>query len=44
MLDSKNHLKVVDFGLCNSMAGKDALETWCGSLAYSAPELLCQKP
>jgi serine/threonine protein kinase len=26
------------------MTGKTALETQCGSMAYSAPELLCKKP
>eukprot|EP00911_Craspedida_sp_UC1_P002058 UC1_evm1s1589 len=44
LLDRAGNVKVIDFGLCNSMAGKDALETWCGSLAYSAPELLHKKP
>lgn len=34
-----------DFGLSNELGnGKTALDTWCGSLAYSAPELIGQKP
>lgn len=37
-------LKIIDFGLSNDMTGKDMLTTQCGSMAYSAPELLSSKP
>eukprot|EP00055_Hartaetosiga_balthica_P013977 m.74297 g.74297 ORF g.74297 m.74297 type:complete len:914 (-) comp8449_c0_seq1:306-3047(-) len=40
LLDNDFNLKVVDFGLSNSMAGKTTLHTMCGSPAYTAPELL----
>jgi serine/threonine protein kinase len=33
-----------DFGLSNSFEGGIALQTQCGSPAYTAPELLCGKP
>lgn len=44
MLDRMDMLKIIDFGLSNSLAGKEFLDTQCGSMAYSAPELLCKKP
>eukprot|EP00041_Stephanoeca_diplocostata_P010380 m.165188 g.165188 ORF g.165188 m.165188 type:complete len:900 (+) comp18127_c0_seq1:535-3234(+) len=44
MLDKTNHLKIIDFGLSNDMSGRDFLDTQCGSMAYSAPELLACKP
>lgn len=40
LLDNNLDIKVVDFGLSNSIAGRDFLSTQCGSPAYSAPELL----
>ena len=33
-----------DFGLGNDMRGRKFLETTCGSLTYSAPELVGCKP
>eukprot|EP00047_Mylnosiga_fluctuans_P010422 m.16163 g.16163 ORF g.16163 m.16163 type:complete len:726 (-) comp3113_c0_seq1:2288-4465(-) len=44
MLDNDMNLKLIDFGLSNDMTGKQFLDTHCGSMAYSAPELLCKKP
>ena len=44
MLDYDNNLKIIDFGLGNDIRGKKHLETACGSLAYSAPELVGCKP
>eukprot|EP00039_Didymoeca_costata_P002632 m.61597 g.61597 ORF g.61597 m.61597 type:complete len:753 (-) comp11427_c0_seq2:33-2291(-) len=44
MLNSGNILKIIDFGLSNDMTGKDFLDTQCGSMSYSAPELLSHKP
>lgn len=40
MLDDQHNLKIIDFGLSNDMTGKEFLDTQCGSMAYSAPELL----
>jgi serine/threonine protein kinase len=40
MLDDDKNLKIIDFGLSNDMTGKESLTTQCGSMAYSAPELL----
>eukprot|EP00056_Hartaetosiga_gracilis_P006417 m.96511 g.96511 ORF g.96511 m.96511 type:complete len:983 (+) comp12468_c0_seq3:152-3100(+) len=40
LLDHDFNLKVADFGLSNSIAGKTTLTTMCGSPAYTAPELL----
>mmetsp|Transcript_5966 Transcript_5966/g.15196 ORF Transcript_5966/g.15196 Transcript_5966/m.15196 type:complete len:765 (-) Transcript_5966:54-2348(-) len=38
-------VKVTDFGLSNSFKDTTTMmETWCGSLAYSAPEVLIQQP
>lgn len=44
MLDHDGRIRVIDFGLSGDMRGKDYLDTQCGSMAYSAPELLCHKP
>eukprot|EP00055_Hartaetosiga_balthica_P017601 m.119454 g.119454 ORF g.119454 m.119454 type:complete len:876 (-) comp9357_c1_seq5:196-2823(-) len=45
MRDDYGQLKVIDFGLSNQLNESDDLfQTTCGSLAYSAPELLGQKP
>ena len=44
MLDSDGDLKLIDFGLSNVFAdAAGSLSTNCGSLAYSAPELLTCK-
>ena len=40
LLDHNLNLKLVDFGLSNSIKDKTALTTMCGSPAYTAPELL----
>lgn len=40
LLDHNLDLKLVDFGLSNSISGKTSLQTMCGSPAYTAPELL----
>lgn len=32
-------VKVTDFGLSNSFKDNTMMNTWCGSLAYSAPEV-----
>lgn len=44
MVDCDGVLKVIDFGLSNKIEGEAMLETQCGSMCYSAPEMLCNKP
>ncbi len=46
LLDERGRLLVSDFGLSNALpdGGAGLLLTHCGSLAYSAPELLARKP
>jgi 5'-AMP-activated protein kinase catalytic alpha subunit len=40
LLDRKNRLKIVDFGLSNFYKGpEDLLKTACGSPCYAAPEV-----
>lgn len=38
--ENKSQVKITDFGLCNRFHPGQKLETSCGSLAYSAPEIL----
>ena len=33
-------VKLLDFGLAGDIRGKDGLDTQCGTMVYSAPELL----
>eukprot|EP00054_Salpingoeca_dolichothecata_P019497 m.121289 g.121289 ORF g.121289 m.121289 type:complete len:802 (-) comp23273_c0_seq1:26-2431(-) len=44
MLDEFDNLKIIDFGLGNNIREGELLETHCGSMAYSAPELIGKKP
>jgi serine/threonine protein kinase len=37
MLDRNGNLKIIDFGLSNSLEGRDFLTTQCGSMAYVLP-------
>ncbi|KAI7869361.1 kinase-like domain-containing protein [Spinellus fusiger] len=44
LLDADNNAKLCDFGFARYAESKQLLETFCGSLAYSAPEVIqCQK-
>ncbi|XP_074845230.1 uncharacterized protein LOC142010709 [Carettochelys insculpta] len=47
LLDENNNIKIVDFGLSNTMKfeglSQELLNTQCGSPAYAAPELLAHK-
>ncbi|XP_069461116.1 hormonally up-regulated neu tumor-associated kinase homolog A-like isoform X2 [Ambystoma mexicanum] len=47
LLDENNNIKIVDFGLSNTLKfeglSQELLNTQCGSPAYAAPELLAHK-
>ncbi|XP_034018661.1 hormonally up-regulated neu tumor-associated kinase homolog [Thalassophryne amazonica] len=47
LLDDHNNIKIVDFGLSNTLKGEslssELLNTQCGSPAYAAPELLAHR-
>ncbi|PVZ99284.1 hypothetical protein BB558_004702 [Smittium angustum] len=40
MVNSKNEIKLIDFGLSNLYSFRKLLKTFCGSLYFAAPELL----
>jgi len=40
LLDSKNNIKIVDFGLSNTFKNEELLNTACGSPCYAAPEMI----
>ncbi|CAI4225603.1 unnamed protein product [Auanema sp. JU1783] len=44
LLDSKNNVKLIDFGFSNVQLDNRFLCTFCGSPPYAAPELLLGKP
>ncbi|EDQ88984.1 uncharacterized protein MONBRDRAFT_32562 [Monosiga brevicollis MX1] len=44
LISHNDRLLLIDFGLSSSFEEGKGLTTWCGSMAYSAPELLGQKP
>ncbi|CAF0919846.1 unnamed protein product [Didymodactylos carnosus] len=44
LLDSKNDIKVSDFGFSRLMLEKDLSSTFCGSASYAAPEVLKGTP
>lgn len=43
LLDRKNAIKIVDFGLSNKYAPGQLLQTACGSPYYAAPEMIAGK-
>lgn len=43
LLDHKNRVKIVDFGLSNIYRKNEKLLTACGSPCYAAPEMLSRK-
>lgn len=43
LLDDKNHIKIVDFGLSNTYKDGETLKTACGSPCYAAPEMIAGK-
>jgi 5'-AMP-activated protein kinase catalytic alpha subunit len=43
LLDDKNNIKIVDFGLSNTYKENETLKTACGSPCYAAPEMIAGK-
>ena len=43
LLDENNNIKLIDFGLANSIKDAEALKTACGSPNYAAPEIISGK-
>ncbi|KAI8139168.1 hypothetical protein BJV82DRAFT_673027 [Fennellomyces sp. T-0311] len=43
LLDADQNAKICDFGFARHADDKQLLDTFCGSLAYSAPEVISQK-
>jgi serine/threonine protein kinase len=43
LLDDVGNIKITDFGLSNTMTPGKLFTTWCGSLYYSAPEIVEEK-
>ncbi|KAG0661952.1 serine/threonine-protein kinase KIN2 [Maudiozyma exigua] len=44
MIGDNGELKMIDFGLSNFYDSQSLLKTYCGSLYFAAPELLCATP
>ena len=44
LLDVNYRLKISDFGFARSLKEKSLLETYCGSFAYAAPEIIRGEP
>ncbi|PAA68143.1 hypothetical protein BOX15_Mlig020843g1 [Macrostomum lignano] len=44
VMDSDGHLVLIDFGLSKWLRRGQVTRTMCGTLAYSAPEMLCGRP
>ncbi|KAL0231935.1 hypothetical protein PCE1_002932 [Barthelona sp. PCE] len=44
LLDEHKNIKMIDFGLSNTLKGDSLLTTCCGSPAYAAPEMIAGKP
>ena len=40
LLDSRNNVRIADFGLSNMMSDGEFLKTSCGSPNYAAPEVV----
>ncbi|KAG0026103.1 hypothetical protein BGZ81_006610 [Podila clonocystis] len=43
LLDSQNNIKLIDFGFTRECESKKLLESYCGSAAYTAPEIILGK-
>ncbi|KAI9230564.1 MAG: kinase-like domain-containing protein [Piptocephalis tieghemiana] len=44
LLTPEGKVKLIDFGLSNLYSPRSHLRTFCGSLYFAAPELLCARP
>lgn len=44
LLDTKQSIKIIDFGFGNTIKPKGLLNTYCGSPFYAAPEMILGKP
>jgi serine/threonine protein kinase len=40
LLDKNENVKLGDFGFTREYEPKKLLETWCGTYAYAAPEMI----
>ena len=40
LIDKNNNIKLIDFGLSNTMKDSQSLKTACGSPNYAAPEII----
>ncbi|KAF9117154.1 hypothetical protein BGX27_000003 [Mortierella sp. AM989] len=43
LLDSQNNIKLIDFGFTRECESKKLLESYCGSAAYTSPEIIVGK-
>ncbi|KAF9920843.1 hypothetical protein FBU30_009204 [Linnemannia zychae] len=43
LLDGQNNIKLIDFGFTRECESKKLLESYCGSAAYTAPEIIVGK-
>ncbi|GJJ77615.1 hypothetical protein EMPS_09974 [Entomortierella parvispora] len=43
LLDNNNNIKLIDFGFTRECESKKLLESYCGSAAYTAPEIIVGK-
>lgn len=43
LITNSGSIKIIDFGLSNLYSSKSHLSTFCGSLYFAAPELLCAR-
>ncbi|KAI8809751.1 kinase-like domain-containing protein, partial [Cladochytrium replicatum] len=43
LMDTSGNIKIIDFGFSNVMKEGNLLETFCGSAAYAAPEMIAGK-
>ncbi|KAJ9060646.1 Serine/threonine-protein kinase [Entomophthora muscae] len=43
LISNSGSIKIIDFGLSNLYSSKSHLSTFCGSLYFAAPELLCAR-
>ncbi|KAJ2762267.1 Serine/threonine-protein kinase, partial [Coemansia nantahalensis] len=44
LISANGNIKLIDFGLSNLYSPRSQLSTFCGSLYFAAPELLCAQP